>query len=71
MSPYDVFDTLLLRPYRKPSDAFVHLERVHKRFGFAERRLRAPHVFRLKHGKEREATLDDIYDQIPEFADMK
>lgn len=68
---FDVFDTLLLRPYLAPSDMFTHLERVHKRFGFAQRRLRAPRIFYLKHGREREANLDDIYDQLPDFADMK
>ena len=68
---FDVFDTLLLRPYLKPMDMFIHMERAHKCFGFAQRRLRASHVFHLKHGREKEATLDDIYDQMPEFADMK
>ena len=68
---FDVFDTLLLRPYLHPADVFLHLERIHKRFGFAEQRLRAAHIFYLKHGKEHEATFDDIYDQIPDFADMK
>lgn len=69
---FDVFDTLLLRPFTKPTDLFEKLERDFKAKGFARARTRAE---RNAHSKARasgriEATFDEIYAEIPRYAEM-
>lgn len=59
---FDVFDTLLLRPYVSPDDVFRHMESHFRRPGFAGERIRAERTSRSK-GFE-EVTLDEIYDEI-------
>ncbi len=57
---FDIFDTLLLRPYIKPTDLFVHMEKVFNAPGFAENRIRSEIAAR-KNAKKPEVTIDDIY----------
>ena len=38
---FDIFDTLLLRPYAKPTDLFKHLEKLENAQGFAAERVMA------------------------------
>ena len=70
---FDVFDTLLLRPFTKPSDLFEKLERDFGAKGFAKARIRAE---RDAHRKARasgriEATFDEIYALLPRWSEMK
>lgn len=67
---FDVFDTLLLRPYARPADLFLHLELVENRPGFAQERYAAERRAEAKLG--REIRLDDIYEEIDvDFHDLK
>ena len=68
---FDIFDTLLLRPYMKPTDVFKHLELLTEKIGFYNARKEAENQFYLMYGREQEATLDNIYQMIPEYADLK
>lgn len=68
---FDIFDTLLWRPYIKASDMFIHLEEITRRNGFAEKRQEAESLFYQKYGYSREVTIDDIYAILPEFIDLK
>ncbi len=70
---FDVFDTLLLRPFTKPTDLFDKLERDFGAKGFSKARARAE---RNAHRKARasgriEATFDEIYALIPQWEAMK
>jgi predicted HAD superfamily hydrolase len=67
---FDVFDTLLLRPYVTPDDLFRHMELHFRRKGFADERIRAERTSRSKiYG---EVTLDEIYGEIDDkFKDLK
>lgn len=67
---FDVFDTLLLRPYVQPTDLFRHMELHFQRPGFADERIRAERSARSKEFEE--VTLDEIYGEIDdEFKDLK
>lgn len=67
---FDIFDTLLIRPYTKPSDVFTHLERLYERKGFSQSRRIAERVFYEKNGRSKEADINDIYSVMPDFSDM-
>ena len=69
---FDIFDTLLLRPFLKPTDLFWKLERDEGAKGFAEDRIAGE---RRAHAKARaagrvEATFQEIYEEIPKWAGM-
>ncbi len=68
---FDIFDTLLLRPYVNPADMFVHMERAYKKTGFVAWRTGAEAAFYRTHGTTREARLVDIYSVPGDFADMQ
>lgn len=59
---FDVFDTLLLRPYVKPTDLFRHLELLFEKKGFCDYRIAAERSARRK--KHEEITLDEIYSEM-------
>lgn len=62
---FDIFDTLLIRPYVKPTDLFTHLELLNNAPGFAKARIKAEYAAReLARGKKEDITLDEIYQQI-------
>lgn len=66
---FDVFDTLLLRPYARPTDLFRHMERNENVPGFADARISAERRARTKENPE--VTLSEIYHMIrPEFAGL-
>ncbi len=68
---FDIFDTLLLRPYWNSGDLFLHLENLYRIPGFAKARRRAEKDARLMSSTE-EICLDDIYAVIPaQFKKMK
>jgi len=58
---FDVFDTLLIRPYVKPTDLFVHIELNEDVKGFATARIHAE-----KNARKlcQEVTFDEIYNTI-------
>ncbi|MBR4592425.1 MAG: HAD-IA family hydrolase [Elusimicrobiaceae bacterium] len=65
---FDLFDTLLLRPYVQPEDVFVHLGLLHNVTNFKNIRLWAFAQARATYcvnGID-EVTLDEIYEFMPE-----
>ncbi len=68
---FDIFDTLLLRPYLCPADLFIHLEKLYKLPSFAKRRREAEAAARQKCNTE-DVTYDEIYAQLSaEDANLK
>lgn len=68
---FDIFDTLLFRPYAKPVDLFTYMEKITTRSGFTLARCQAESKFYAQNGSSKEATFDDIYDMMPEYIDLK
>lgn len=69
---FDLFDTLLIRPYIRPTDLFKHMEIYYNVPGFAEERVKAEKRARIKNSNYEEITLDEIYDEIiPKFITLK
>lgn len=66
---FDVFDTLITRPFMRPRDLFLYLEDVFSVPGFAEARIDAE---RRARETDRETDLDGIYSCIDErYRSMK
>ena len=59
---FDIFDTLIIRPYVRPTDLFRHIERLQDMDGFAASRISAERQARKRHPGE--ITLDEIYQEI-------
>ena len=69
---FDIFDTLLLRPYAKPEDVFEHMEKYYNIAGFKCERILAEKRARYLQKTSEDITIDEIYNNIsPEFASMK
>ena len=69
---FDIFDTLLLRPYTCPTDVFLHMEKVFHKPLFQICRIEAESAARQKHRDLYDITLDMIYEEIDdEFKDLK
>lgn len=69
---FDIFDTALLRPYAKPCDLFLHLEKLNGAHGFFEKRIEAEKLARDKYPHQEDITFDQIYESIDEqFKDYK
>ena len=70
---FDIFDTLLLRPFVKPADLFWKLERDEDAEGFAQDRIRAEHraQAQVRSSGREEATFDEIYQLIPQWEHLK
>jgi len=67
---FDVFDTLLLRPFMKPADLFRHMEESTSSPGFAAERINAERRARTEIRKE--INIDEIYSLIDKrFQDLK
>ena len=67
---FDIYDTLLIRPYVKPADLFRHAELISGKKGFSESRVSAERRARIRY--RREITLEEIYGEIdPEYRSMK
>ena len=68
---FDIFDTLLLRPFAKPTDLFFYMEDTLNRPGFAQHRVSAENKLRkeLPIGIE-EIELKDIYREMPAYSDL-
>ena len=63
---FDVFDTLILRPYLSPNDVFKHIEKIYNIPGFYNARTTAESDAWAKYvTPDSECTnLDEIYSQI-------
>ena len=61
---FDIFDTLLIRPYAKPTDLFLHIEKLYKIKGFHKNRIEAEKLARGKYIDCEEITLNQIYEEI-------
>ena len=61
---FDIFDTLLLRPYIKPTDLFLHMEQLYNCTGFAKARVEAERQARKTHKNQEDITLNEIYDEL-------
>lgn len=61
---FDIFDTLLIRPYVKPTDLFLHIEKLYKIKGFHKNRILAEKLARGKYIDYEEITLNQIYEEI-------
>ena len=69
---FDIFDTLLVRPYVRPTDLFLHMEKALEQPGFAAERRDAERRARIRHKDLEDITFDMIYEEIDdEFKDMK
>jgi len=68
---FDIFDTLLVRPYIKPEHVFMHIEQMFGFQNFYKRRVEAEDKVRTLLGKQY-PTYDDIYDVLAkEFVSAK
>lgn len=63
---FDIFDTLIVRLYQRPTDLFLHLEESMGIKGFKEARILAEESARKKAKKNNihEVTLSQIYDEL-------
>lgn len=68
MVSFDVFDTLLVRPFAAPTDVFKYIEHIYQKSGFAAKRIEAERLARKKKGNI-EVTLEDIYTELKEYAE--
>ena len=58
---FDIFDTLLQRPFLRPTDLFALMEKDLKLKGFAKRRIKAEREARRRHQHQADVTIDQIY----------
>ena len=63
---FDIFDTLLLRPYEKPTDLFYEIGKYYGDENFYYARIRAERKAREKFYRQEEVTFDQIYEEIEE-----
>lgn len=61
---FDIFDTLLFRPYVQSDDMFYHIERILQLPGFATARIHAEEILKQKRDATHDVTFDEIYNQI-------
>lgn len=68
---FDIFDTLLIRPFERPEDLLIFIELKYNVKNFSARRIEAERRARYVSPYE-EITYDDIYNEIiPEFQKFK
>lgn len=69
---FDIFDTLLLRPYLSPKDLFLHIEKEHNLEGFFKARILAEKKARKANLYVDDITIDHIYENISsKFKEIK
>ncbi|MEI0700190.1 glycosyltransferase, partial [Brachyspira intermedia] len=62
---FDIFDTMLLRPYANPKNVFQHLEELYDAQGFSEIRANAEREYTNLYG-QKYVNYDEIYKVIPD-----
>jgi HAD superfamily hydrolase (TIGR01549 family) len=60
---FDIFDTLIIRPYIKPADVFMHIEKLTGLKDFARKRIYAEKKVR-ETAEEDEITYEEIYEYL-------
>lgn len=60
---FDIFDTLLKRSVKKPTDVFLYMEKKYNKEGFFYERIEAEK--RARANNNTEVTLKDIYEEMP------
>lgn len=60
---FDIFDTLLVRPYVRPADLFLHIEKLTGKYDFCSARIEAEITARQKATSD-DITLDAIYNEL-------
>ena len=69
---FDIFDTLLLRPYVKPVDLFLHIEKIFGVENFKNIRIEAEKQARKKYSQHEDINIHQIYECMPtELANLK
>lgn len=69
---FDIFDTLLDRPYINPTDLFLHIEKVTGIKGFQAQRIKAEKKARRRHRDQADVTFDQIYEELDaKYASLK
>lgn len=69
---FDIFDTLLQRPYLHPTDLFEHMGKMLRKPQFAARRVEAEQCARRNHPHLADVTLSMIYAEIDaDFAPLQ
>ena len=63
---FDIFDTLLIRPYMCPVDVYEHMGRIYGHLHYRQERIQAERKAHLKHPELDDVTLDMIYEEIDE-----
>lgn len=63
---FDIFDTLLLRPFVHPFDVFGYLEYFYELDGYKNARIVAETLARQHYTEKQEITIDNIYEFVPE-----
>jgi HAD superfamily hydrolase (TIGR01549 family) len=63
---FDIFDTLLIRPFARAKDIFKFIELNENATGFAISREKAEIEARVKNPKDEDVTIDEIYNFIEE-----
>lgn len=62
---FDIFDTLLVRPYVKPTDLFSYIEKRFNIAGYAQARIEAEIRARREYKHKEDITLEQIYQFLP------
>ncbi len=70
---FDIFDTLIVRPYARPTDLFRHIEQAEGAPGFRDERVAAERRCRRREDDSPgEVTFDEIYGHIdPKYRHLK
>lgn len=68
---FDIFDTLLLRPFLQPTDLFYYMEEKYGLEGFAACRIQTEQVVRSQMKDTEEITLSEIYECMPSYQDAQ
>lgn len=61
---FDVFDTLIFRPFREPADLFYELSRRLRYPGLKQLRMEGEQIARAKLGGSREVTFEEIWNEV-------
>lgn len=69
---FDVFDTLIIRPFKEPHKLFEYIEKKYKLEGYGKERMIAQNRAYIDAEGEHEITIDEIYNHIvPKFKNIK
>lgn len=61
---FDIFDTLLIRPYSEPKDLFLHLEKLFNKENFCSKRVIAEKAARLEQCSDEDIEFNEIYKKL-------